>query len=358
MGTTTGISWTEATWNPIRGCLRVSEGCRFCYAETVAARFSGEGQPYEGLARWAKPGDARWTGKVALVESHLQDPLRWQKPRMIFVNSMSDFFFEAIPLDYLDRMVGVMALAPQHTFQVLTKRADRMRDYLNDPAMPDRVNAQLDSLILGKKDRLNRLADADRVLHAGPLPNVWWGVSAEDQAAANARIPALLDTNAAVRWVSYEPAIGPIDFEKIVDKAEDPDAYWYIDTLRGGLWDDANGTVSTGGQDVPALDWIVIGGESHKNWNKARPFDLDWALELVLASQGDGVSTAVYVKQLGSNPVVQTFQGVPIVPPFDFDVDVEVVGEIAHLKLGGKADDPEAFPEAIRVQDYPHANPA
>lgn len=341
MGTKTGISWTESTWNPIRGCLRVSEGCRFCYAESVAARFSGEGAPYEGLARFVTPAgsdkqEARWTGEVMLVEDHLRDPIKWQKPRMIFVNSTSDFFFEKIPLEFRDRMMAVMALAPRHTFQVLTKRAEVMREYLNDPAMPARVLDAARGLIAPKQwtDDFNQLSyDIENGRQF--LPHVWWGVSAENQATANERIPALLDTNAAVRWVSYEPAIGPIDFEKIVDRETDPESYWYIDALRGGLWDDANGQVSTGGQDVPALDWIVIGGESHKQASRARPFNLDWARDLVRASQGDGVATAVFVKQLGSNPV-ELLSGVQV-----------------PLAFPGKADQPADFPEAIRVQNYP-----
>ena len=122
MGTKTGISWTEATWNPVRGCDPVSPGCLNCYAATMAARFNGPGQPYEGLAI-RKPGqDAKWTGKIMLVEKHLLDPLRWQKPRRVFVNSMSDLFHKDIPDEYIDRVFAVMALATRHTFQVLTCR--------------------------------------------------------------------------------------------------------------------------------------------------------------------------------------------------------------------------------------------
>lgn len=116
------IEWTDATWNPIRGCTRVSEGCTNCYAETVAARFSGPGQPYDELAKMVTRPDgrheARWTGEVRLIETHLDDPLRWRKPRMVFVNSMSDLFHEKVPDEWIDRIFAVMALAPQHTFQI------------------------------------------------------------------------------------------------------------------------------------------------------------------------------------------------------------------------------------------------
>src|SRR6185295_14646626 len=120
------IEWTDATWNPIRGCSVVSEGCRHCYAMQVAARFSDKGQAYEGLAYRNESG-AHWTGKVRLIEEHLEDPLRWKRPRRIFVNSMSDLFHESIPDEWIDRVFSVMAMAPQHTFQILTKRPERMK---------------------------------------------------------------------------------------------------------------------------------------------------------------------------------------------------------------------------------------
>ena len=124
MSETTGIEWTDATWNPIRGCSRVSEGCRHCYAERVAARFSGPGQPYEGLAvrklRVVSDDEqttvGRWTGAVRMVPEHLADPLRWRRPRRVFVNSMSDLFHESLADDQRDRVLAVMLLAPHHTF--------------------------------------------------------------------------------------------------------------------------------------------------------------------------------------------------------------------------------------------------
>src|SRR5712664_827659 len=146
MGKTTGIEWTDSTWNPIRGCSRVSEGCRNCYAESVAARFSGPGQAYEGLAefkvtKW-KEGwnpinsreplnrEPRWTGEVRLIEKHLDDPIRWKEPRKIFVNSMSDLFHPGVKDDWLAAIFGVMARAPWHTYQILTKRPERMLEVL------------------------------------------------------------------------------------------------------------------------------------------------------------------------------------------------------------------------------------
>ncbi len=135
MGQKTGIEWTESTWNPIRGCSRVSEGCRNCYAETVANRFKGPGEPYEGLI--AKGG--QWNGKVKLVEHKMDEPLRWAKPRMIFVNSMSDLFHPDVPDRVIADVFRVMAQAKHHTFQILTKRPERMKQFLNRVDKPTTV---------------------------------------------------------------------------------------------------------------------------------------------------------------------------------------------------------------------------
>lgn len=317
MGDKTGISWTESTWNPIRGCIRVSEGCRNCYAETVAARFSDPGQPYEGLARWVdRPGgkrEARWTGAVQLVEKHLDDPLRKRAPRVYFVNSMSDLFFERLATADIDKIVARMGLAQHHTFQVLTKRASRMRDYLNDPKMPRRVLAEAEK---AKPSALwnGNMYQLKYWLEDGfPLPHVWWGVSAEDQAAADERVPALLNASAAVRFVSYEPALGPVNWRLLSDGRDHYDAFY--------------GRPGPGGH--PALDWIIVGGESGSG---ARPFHVEWARDTL--AQAAPFKTAVYIKQLGSHPLL---------------------GGVGLGKAGGKWDNPEAWPEDLRVQNYPEA---
>src|SRR5690242_18376928 len=139
------ISWTDITWNPIRGCSRVSEGCRFCYAERQAVRFSGESrttkagkrtgpQPYHGLVQM-KNGHPQWTGKIAFAEHHLHDPFHWKQPKRVFANSMSDLFHEGVEERWLHEIFAVMALNPQHTFQVLSKRPERMREYLSAAAV-------------------------------------------------------------------------------------------------------------------------------------------------------------------------------------------------------------------------------
>src|SRR5258708_1910681 len=251
MGRETGISWTDSTWNPIRGCSRVSEGCRNCYAEKVAYRFSGErldgkASPFEGLVRRAPNGMRlpQWNGKIKFVEEHLLDPLKWKPTKKkciycdmqghpcdgshsctgatyvgkrIFVNSMSDLFHENVTDDMLDRIFAVMALCPQHTFQILTKRPEQMLAYLTKRtdkesyrlegsllerqfASHDRVfSAMVEMLKEAPADALNRASDwneihfpnGDGFMRAWPLPNVRIGVSVENQKAADGRLDYL-----------------------------------------------------------------------------------------------------------------------------------------------------------------------
>lgn len=255
----TKIQWTAtvhpdgtvtpgSTWNPVRGCSRVSEGCRHCYAEGVAARFSGtimkDGKevrlPYYGLARRAENGEPRWTGEVQMVPEHLDDPIRWKRPRRIFVNSMSDVFHGKLTYEQIESVFMVMLNAPRHTYQVLTKRAKRMRSFV-DKFLNDRGLDVLPSFI-------------------------WMGVSAEDQPNLDERVPELFATRAAVRFVSAEPLLGPIRFH----------------------------------DDWPLLNWVIVGGESGRG---ARPFDVRWARSIV--DQCAKAGAACFVKQLGARPFDQ-----------------------------------------------------
>lgn len=229
MSDNTGIEWSDATWNPIVGCSVVSPGCTNCYAMREAGGRLAATPKFTGLTQSSKAGPV-WNGQVRLWEKALDQPLRWKKPRRIFVNSMSDLFHENLPGAAIDQVFAVMALCPQHVFIVLTKRASRMRDYMQpfDRRRADSLGEQV--LALGYSEPLELLR--------WPLPNVWLGVSAEDQARADERREDLRNTPAAVQFVSYEPALGPVDW-------------------RG--WE--------------FLSWLISGGESGPN---ARPSHPDW----------------------------------------------------------------------------------
>jgi protein gp37 len=274
MGDKTAIEWTDATWNPLRGCSRVSEGCRNCYAERVAARFSGKGQAYEGLAVMKDTGP-HWTGEVRLVEEHLADPLRWKRPRRIFVNSMSDLFHESVPDEWIDRIFAVMAYAKQHTFQVLTKRPGRMAEYFGFVTERRREGMRdfYRGLMAGMTSR-DKPREAPRITK-WPLPNVWLGVSVENQKTADERIPLLLRTPAAVRFVSAEPLLGPVD-----------------------LWEAGmkiNGRLNARTGERAFLDWVIVGGESG---SCSRPMHPDWARSL--RDQCEAAGVAFFFKQWGN----------------------------------------------------------
>ena len=286
MSNKTGISWTDATWNPIRGCSRVSEGCRNCYAERVAVRFCGPGMPYEGLANPIAPRDLMdrvggrrggWTREVRMVPEHLADPLRWRKPRRIFVNSMSDLFHEALTNEQIAAVFGVMAAAPQHTFQVLTKRAKRMREWFA-------------WLLAGEVSPSGKCFEAARgtvdfgswyrtVPQQWPLPNVWLGVSVENQAAANERIPELLATPAAVRFLSCEPLIGDVALSGVLVPLEGGghDVLAALAGLRWGARRDLPPGMHLIGARGPSIDWVIAGCESGPG---ARPCDVAWLRSL------------------------------------------------------------------------------
>lgn len=350
-----GIAWTEQTWNPIRGCSRVSEGCRNCYAETVAARFSGPGQPYEGLVRLSaegKHGRARWNGTVRFVPEKLAEPLRWTRPRRVFVNSMSDLFHEAVPFEQVAAIFGVMAAAHRHVFQVLTKRPERAREFFRwvvdqegNPVRTAVVAARANGCDIGWP-----LPGAHPLYW--PLPNVWLGVSVEDQKTADARVPVLLHTPAAVRWVSYEPAIGPVDFERWIDpvgvSCDDvcSDARFVkeseVDTYKRGrelvpCCPDF-GASATWTKHDPGLDWIVVGGESGPG---ARPFELAWARRVIEQARVTGCR--VFVKQLGAKPV-------------DGWSSTEVAQRRVVRLDDRKGGDPSEWPEDLRVREWPEVS--
>ena len=248
------IEWTDASWNPVRGCSRVSEGCRHCYAERVAYRFGGEGKPYEGLVRLGKQGPV-WTGEV---------------PQKIFVNSMSDLFHESLPDAAIDQVYAVMLLTPWHTHQVVTKRPERAARYLTDPTLYDRLLRAADRIRLVRMGRLHGprpMMLLDQIAISNPATHpprwIWLLTSVENQATADDRIPHLLRCPAAVRGVSYEPALGAVDFSR-----------WLL---------------------RPGLDWIIAGGESGPG---ARPPHPRWFRDARDQAQAAGV--AYFFKQWGA----------------------------------------------------------
>ena len=331
MGDKSGIQWTDATWNPVRGCTRVSEGCRNCYAERQAVRMSGPGGAYQGLVRMA-PSGPRWTGEVRCVPELLDQPLRWKRPRLVFVNSMSDAFHDKIPAEFIAAMFGVMAVAEQHTFQLLTKRPERAADWFweyerNARVCPTRAALALRVAVGAMRDTaqgaalhlLKGASSRAEVAAPGvpewPLRNLWMGISAEDQAALDLRAPILQRIPAAVRWWSLEPLLGPLNLK--------------LDPRRGGE------------PDLWTPDWVVVGGESGPG---ARPCNLTWIQSIVDQCQDAGVP--VFVKQLGAWPVLEA-EGAALGPD-----TLRVHQE--HPK-GGEIGE---WPLRLRVRQWPDQVPA
>lgn len=265
MADNTPIEWTDATVNATNGCTLVDEGCRHCYAARLAATRMKSHPTRAGLARINAAGEAKFTGEVRLNEAALVQPLAWKRPRRIFWNAHGDTFHEAVPDEWIDRMFAVMALTPHHTHQVLTKRPDRTREYMAHLQSPIYWR---DLAIAARKGKAALVGDMAflREHPLGPLPNVWLGTSASDQASADARIPDLLATPAAVRFLSVEPMLGEFDI-----------AGYLMIRPGGPALTDGNETLVSAGPATPRLDWVICGGESGPH---ARPMHPDWARSL------------------------------------------------------------------------------
>ncbi len=231
----TGIEWTDATWNPVTGCSKVSPGCAHCYAETMAlTRLTGK-TGYPGLPWTPENAEAN----VVLRPERLGLPLTWRKPRRVFVNSMSDLFHERVPAEFIDRVFAVMALASRHTFQVLTKRPERMPGYLVGDGITRRTwIAREVAWLVEEADRAH-----DWMVYGNdwPLPNVWLGTSIENDRWTS-RADALRETPAAVRFLSCEPLLGPLP-----------------------------------SLDLTGIGWVIVGGESGP---QHRPMDPEWVRDL------------------------------------------------------------------------------
>ncbi|RWC23136.1 MAG: phage Gp37/Gp68 family protein [Mesorhizobium sp.] len=387
MADKSAIEWTDATWNPIVGCSIVSPGCTHCYAMGMAARIEAmtaalqakgqTGAPHYAGTTHKVNGNTIWTGKLAMAPEHiLTQPLRWARPRRIFVNSMGDLFHEDVPDAWIDQVFAVMALAPQHTFQVLTKRAKRMREYMTERWQPapahrlewsggdaidipaetkgedreDQVRAACEPFLekLGLVDTDNddlwtEDGNAKAMSWTWPLPNVWIGVSAERQQEADQRIPDLLATPAAVRFVSAEPLLGPIDFTAINRFPNAPKEF--IHSLLGRVWTDQAGLPNPDprwtfpGQpfcdDDRGLDWIIVGGESGPD---ARAMHPAWARSI--RDQCAAADVPFFFKQWGEHrPLTQAEHnqacGAVLIgnDPYDRDAYVLRVGKKAAGRL-------------------------
>jgi protein gp37 len=298
------IEWTGKTWNPIVGCTKVSAGCKNCYAEVMHGRLTAMGQP-----KYADPFRT-----VRTWPAHLDIPLRRKKPTDYFVNSMSDLFHKDVPNEYIAAVFGVMAACPQHTFQVLTKRAERLEwfGWLREGAwapgsiftsaaweMGDGSDADVDRLF----DTMCNRSGHQNGLPPWPLPNVWLGVSVENADHLD-RIDHLRRTPAAVRFLSLEPLLGPLQ-----------------------------------DLDLDGIHWVIVGGESGPG---ARPCDVSWIRDIVRQCRVAGVPC--FVKQLGANPYqFRRPSGAP-----------DDGGDMAPLHLKHhKGGDPSEWPEDLRVREMP-----
>jgi protein gp37 len=291
MGDRSAIEWTDATWNPIVGCSIVSPGCTNCYAMSMAARIDKMtlSSHYEGLTKQVN-GKQVWTGKLARAPYYIfTAPLRWKRPRRIFVNSMGDLFHEDVPDAWIDTVFAVMVIAHEHIYQVLTKRSARMRAYFSD-------ELKMRGRIYDAAEKLSTEKFGSRSIGLGvwPLPNVWLGVSAENQHWLVQRATDLVETPAAVRFLSCEPLLNPLDLTPFIF----PVNQW---AHLGGDW------LNNYPFCYPKnrINWIIAGGESGPG---ARPMHPDWARSI--RDQCAAAGVAFFFKQWGEFlPVGQNLPG-------------------------------------------------
>ena len=307
----TQIEWAEHVWNPVVGCSVISPGCTNCYAMKQAARLLDKpGTPYEGTTKRVN-GHAVWTGDVWMnSETAVYAPLKRKKPTRWFVNSMGDLFHENVPFPWIDQVFAIMAMAPQHTFLVLTKRADRMAAYFAGRATGDPWAEAADSIadLIGQHDHPAVLEPSDI-----PLPNVWLGTSAEDEERYRQRWHHVAATPAAVRFLSYEPGLGPI------------------------------GDLDLG--RVGAPNWVIVGGESGPG---ARTFNAEWARRI--RDQCDAAGVALFIKQLGAACVDEMYG----ISGAALRVDPDVAHLITRLK-DRKGGDMSEWPTDLRIREFPDA---
>lgn len=273
----TTIEWTDETWNPTTGCDRVSPGCDNCYALPMAKRLKAMEAGRIDLellplsrAKYQTDGDPRTSGPgfgIAMHPRELKAPFTWRSPRKVFVNSMSDLFHAGVSDEFLARVFATMALTPQHTYQILTKRPGRMRSLLSSDGFRPWVEAFVEEMLVDGEVR-----------YTWPLSNVWLGVSVEDQKRANLHIPALIDTPAAMRFLSCEPLLGPVDLTAVYRQPAHM-RLWALDSTR----------------ETRPIDWVIVGGESGHG---ARPMHPGWVR--TLRDQCADAEVPFFFKQRGA----------------------------------------------------------
>lgn len=346
MSAGTNIEWTDATWNPTTGCTRVSTGCDHCYAVPMTRRLEGAAKgavgqgelrrraaKYVGLTVQNDRGDWHFNGKVRCDEASLVIPLAWKKPRMVFVNSMSDLFHAAVPFEFIAKVFDVMCswrwptketqragdqaalVDPGHIYQVLTKRPERIEEFL---------------------DWVFQCWPGDTAFNAaltvdGKIPkHIWLGASVEDQVTADHRIPFLLRCPAAVRFLSCEPLLGPIDLRQhFAGHCPEHD-------FPGGF------CVQRGHAGVQHIHWVIVGGESGP---RARPCNMQWIRSII--AQCGARDVPCFVKQVGSRPVDLNGEG-ELRPGI---VDVEM--NARRGPVDPKGGDVAEWPEDLRVREWP-----
>lgn len=295
----TNIVWAEETTNPFPGCVKVSAGCRNCYAEKQAA--APRLQQFEKYRHVIS--DGKWNGKFFVDEKAMFQPMHWKNPRKIFVNSMGDMFRDAVPFTQLDRQFAVFALCQQHTFQILTKYDDRMLEYYTKHFKIFNIAGVAAQMVKDGDYFHDKILD-DYKRAGDVLPNVWTGVTIENQKMANKRIVNLMQIPAALRWVSMEPMLEDIDFKKVpIEK------WWYPPMTEEQIFNNEHFKYNK-------LGWVVIGAESGKNRRRCNVDDVRNVL-----TQCKAANVPVMVKQL--------------------DLD------------GRLSRDPSEWPEDLRVQEFP-----
>jgi protein gp37 len=300
------IEWTDATWNVTSGCTKCSPGCNNCYALRDSWRMANNPNPkiqtpFLGtVEKVYGNGELRWTGKINLNYDKLKQPIMWVKSRNIFVNSLSDLFHPDVPFDYIDKVIGVMAVSQPHTFQVVTKRLDRALTYMNGVNAERIAEAMRDVTPWGDPDKKYQWM-VNRINTAWPLPNVWFLATCCNQEEAERNIGTLLQIPAAIRGVSIEPMLGSIDLVELNILKEDAPLLRY-NALKGeahfSFGDGGDAVFDKNCDDKPLargkLDWVICGGETGKN---ARPMNPKWGRDL--RDQCKGANIPFFFKSWG-----------------------------------------------------------